>query len=436
MKAIPAVLAALALAFAASVASAAGTTSAVVHKPSADVHGAADLKSPTVATLKRNASVDVTGQQGLWFKVALPAGQAGFMRVNDVRMASAAKGPPASTLGALFGGKAGSGRTTETAGVRGLDESTLKAAGFDGAQLAKMESYRATPDAAAAFARNQHWAAAKVAYPDELQPGARGGATQAEKRGGLAVARGLLGGLLGGVGSDAVEMADASMGKSEDEMAAEELELGPQIAGRILGAAPLWDDPDAQRRVNLIGRWMASQTSRPDLPWTFGVIDSGEVNAFAAPGGYVLVTRGLYQLLADDAEVAAVLGHEIGHVVQRDHYNVIRKQMMSGTGIDIAASHVNVGGGLAGSLVKDYMREHGAAVMATSLDRGAEYHADHASAIYLARSGSSPLALYGVLQKMSAVGTKSPEVAQLYRTHPPLDQRMDRLDRDPIAMKQ
>src|SRR3546814_1683092 len=66
--------------------------------------------------------------------------------------------------------------------------------------------------------------------------------------------------------------------------------------------------------------WLASQTTRPELPWSFGVIDSPEVNAFAVPGGYVLVTRGLYELLADDAEVAAVLGHEIGHVVQRDHY--------------------------------------------------------------------------------------------------------------------
>jgi len=63
--------------------------------------------------------------------------------------------------------------------------------------------------------------------------------------------------------------------------------------------------------VNLVGRWVASQTSRPDLPWTFGVIDTPDVNAFAAPGGYVVVTRGLYELLLSDAELAAVLGHEI-----------------------------------------------------------------------------------------------------------------------------
>src|SRR3546814_4416861 len=82
---------------------------------------------------------------------------------------------------------------------------------------------------------------------------------------------------------------------------------------------------------------MASQTTRPDLPWTFGVIDSPEINAFAAPGGYVMVTRGMYELLANDAEVAAVLGHETSHVVQRDHYNVIHKQQVTRSGLHAAA---------------------------------------------------------------------------------------------------
>src|SRR3546814_4664840 len=98
---------------------------------------------------------------------------------------------------------------------------------------------------------------------------------------------------------------------------------------------------------------MASQTTRPDLPWTFGVIDSPEINAFAAPGGYVMVTRGMYELLANDAEVAAVLGHEISHVVQRDHYNVIHKQQVTRSGIRAAAGQVSTGN-IAESYAKDY----------------------------------------------------------------------------------
>ena len=287
---------------------------AVVHKASVDVHSAPDFKAPTIATLKRDAAVSVAGQQGLWFRVDLPAGQSGFVRVNDVRMSSAGKAGSSSGVRALFTGKAGKGRVTETAGVRGLDESTLQSAGYDGAQVAALEAYRVTPEAAAAQARVDGWSATAVGFASEARPGVRGGSTQAEKRSTLSAARGLLsqigGGLFGGHAAEAVDVADSAAGKSEDELSAEELALGPEIAGRILGAAPLVDDPDAQRRINLIGRWMASQTTRPELPWSFGIIDSPEVNAFAAPGGYVLVTRGLYELLADDAEVAAVLGHE------------------------------------------------------------------------------------------------------------------------------
>jgi predicted Zn-dependent protease len=253
-------------------------------------------------------------------------------------------------------------------------------------------------------------------------------ATRAEKRGALAMAGGLLGRLGGGsAATDAVtRVADRAVGKSAQELAAEELALGPALAANVLAAAPLWDNRDAQQRVNRIGRWLASQTSRPELPWTFAVIDDADVNAYAAPGGYVLVTRGLYELLADDSEVAAVLAHELVHVVQRDHYEVIRRQQLTETGKDLAMSQVRAPG--PASYAKDYVDRHGAAVLLSGLDRGAEYHADHAAAIYLARGGFEPLALYSVLQKMSALGERPARMSQLVATHPPLDDRLDRLD--------
>ena len=410
---------------------------AVVHKASVDVRASPDFGAPTVATLKKDAPVSVSGQQGLWFQVALPGGKPGYVRVTDVRMAYAGKEAGNANVQALFSGKAGKGRVTETAGVRGLDESDLKAASFDAAQLEKMESFRVGATAAAAQARAQGLQDTQVAYATELKASPKkGGATQAQKRGGLSLARGLLSSLgvsAGTAGDSAMNVADAAAGKSEEEQTAEELALGPEIAGRVLGAAKLVRDDAAQRRVNRIGRWMASHTSRPDLPWSFGVIDSQEINAFAAPGGYILITRGMYDLLADDAEVAAVLGHEISHVVQRDHYNVIRKQETASAVEEAASSQVDVGGGLAGQMAKDYVRKHGAAVMLTSLDRGAEYRADEAAQVYLARAGYNPLALYAVLQKMTAFGTQSARMAQLYKTHPPLADRLDRIERSNYA---
>ena len=167
---------------------------AVVRKPTVDVHVGPDFATPTVATLKRDTAVSVTGQQGLWFKLALPEGKAGFVRVNDVRLAYATK-ETGGAARALFTGKAGKGRVSETAGVRGLDESELKAATYDAVQLAKLESYRVTPQVAAKAAGSNGWSSSKIAYATEFKPKqAAGGAqaSQGEKRGMFGAARGLL----------------------------------------------------------------------------------------------------------------------------------------------------------------------------------------------------------------------------------------------------
>jgi hypothetical protein len=412
---------------------------AQVHKPSVDVHGTPDPKGPVVATLKQGAAVTVSGQQGLWYRVVVPSGANGYVRVNEVRLAYG-KSASSSDVAGVFGGRAGKGRVSETAGVRGLDESDLRAAGFDGTQLAKMESYRETAQQATAEMRHAKLQERTIPYKPEEQAIAankKGGASQEQKRSGISAARGLLSRFgIGGEATDtALGAADASVRKSGEELTEEELELGPQIAGRILGAAPLWKNEAAQRRVNRVGRWLASHTGRPELPWTFGVIDSPEINAFAAPGGYVLVTRGMYELVdpADDAELAAVLAHELSHVVQRDHYEVIRKQQIQTYGKDVVLSHVSAPGGELGDMAKDYLAKNGASVMLTQLDRNAEYRSDEAAEVYLARSGYDPLALYAVLQKMAALGGKAPAMAQLFRTHPPLDDRLDRLDRSKVV---
>lgn len=404
---------------------------AVVHKRSVDVREAPDFSAPTVATLRRDAQVEISGQQGLWYQLALGDGRGGYVRVNEVRMAYAGDETPGASRRALLQGKAGRGRVTETATVRGIDASDLAAGPHDAAALARMEAGRVDAPAAAAHASAQGWQARSVAWPEEARELDASGhqATRSEKRGALASARGLLS-RVGGAGlggSGLARVADSAMGKSDREIAEEERALGPAVAGRVLGVAPLWDDEDAQHRVNLVGRWLASQTSRPDLPWTFGIIDDGEINAFAAPGGYVLVTRGLYELLADDAELAAVIAHELGHVVQRDHFEVIRRQQVREAGKDALLSQVDAPG--AAAYAKDYVDRHGAAVLLTGLDREAEYRADHAAGVYLERAGFDPLAFYSVLQKMASFGKRPARLAQLYRTHPPLDERLDRLDR-------
>jgi Zn-dependent protease with chaperone function len=410
---------------------------ATVQRPSADVYAAPSFDAPRLTTLQHNAVVRVSAQQGLWYQLLMPAGPPGFVRVNDVRLAYASAEDGTANVRVLMEGKAGKGRVTETAGVRGIDESDLKAATFNQAQLDAMTGYRVDTAAAAVYAREHGLQATSVTYAGEAKVAERGAATVGSAApAGVALAKSV-GGLLGALGSSAgaklggakLDNASRLAGKSEKELAAEELALGPQITGRILGARPLWNDASAERRVNLVGRWVASQTSRPDLPWTFGVIDTPEVNAFAAPGGYILLTRGLYELLASDAELAAVLGHEMSHCVQRDHYNVIRKQELAAAGKDAALNEVSVGNeSAAASFARRYVEKNGATIVLTSFDRDVEYRSDEAAEVYVARAGMNPLALYAVLQKMMALGSDSASLAQLYKTHPPLDARLDRID--------
>ena len=285
---------------------------ATVRKAKIDVYAEPKLDAAKLDALKQDSAVSIAAQSGLWYEVKLPNGKSGFIRVNDVRMNYAGTEGGGANVNALTSGKAGVGRVSETAGVRGIDESDLKSAARDQAQLNAMVNHRVDPPTAVAYAGEHHWQATQVAYDGEFKPKKDKGST-AEAAGAAEQASGMMGSLGQKVGSF-LGTAKKAAPKAESEQAAEELALGPEIAGRVLGARPLWNDDDAQQRVNVVGRWVASQTTRPDLPWAFGVIDTPEVNAFAAPGGYVLVTRGLYELLATDSEVAAVLGHEISHL--------------------------------------------------------------------------------------------------------------------------
>jgi Zn-dependent protease with chaperone function len=404
---------------------------AVVQKPSVDVYAQPSFDAPRLKTLKRGDAVSIAAQLGLWYELPVSPDAPGYVRVNDVRVVAAGGADGDETLRVLMGEKAGRGRVTETAGVRGIDESDLRSASLNQAQLDAMVAQRVDAPAGASYAAEHGWQAVPLAYAAEPQP-AKGGATDPQKTIKRSDAVKAVGGLLGALGSDLgtkLSNSEKVIPKGQGELAAEELALGPEITGRILGARPLWNDAGAQRRVNLVGRWVASQTSRPELPWTFGVIDDPEVNAFAAPGGYVLVTRGLYELLSNDAELAAVLGHEIGHCVQRDHYKVIYKQEMAATGKQFAMSRTGAAtGSAAADFARRYAEENGAAIMLTSLDREAEYRADEAAQFYLVRAGLNPLALYSVMQKLAALGPESAGLAQLYRTHPPFEARIDRLD--------
>ena len=200
---------------------------------------------------------------------------------------------------------------------------------------------------------------------------------------------------------------------------AEEISLGRQIAGNLLGAAPLIKDAALQKYVNSVGRWVASQSERPDLPWRFGVIESEDINAFAAPGGYIMITKGLYRKLSNEAQLAGILGHEIGHIVKKHRLKVLQKQQL-----------LNIG---AGFLSDKYAKDNklvskaigtGAEISARSLDKSAEYEADRLGLSYATRAGYEPYGLTEVLQTIGQTNKNDGSVALLFKTHPHPDERL------------
>ena len=201
----------------------------------------------------------------------------------------------------------------------------------------------------------------------------------------------------------------------------EEVAIGRQIAGNLLGAAPLVKDAKLQQYVNSVGTWVALQSERPDLPWRFGVVESTDLNAFAAPGGYIFVTRGLYRLLTSEAQLAGVLGHEIGHVLRKHHLKLLQQDRMLELGGKLAAKQTGDN-----SAIQKVIGS-GAEVAARSLDKRAEFEADRIATVLCARAGYEPFAFPEVLQLLGHFTKNDGSVALLFRTHPLPDDRLDKL---------
>ncbi len=177
-----------------------GELSAVVQKASVDVYAEPRFDASKVTTLQRDAAVKVSGQQGLWYQLALPEGASGFVRINDVRMEYAGTEGGDANLRVLMEGKAGQGRVTETAGVRGIEESDLKSASLNRPQLDQMIGNRVDGPSAASYASTRGWQATQVEYASEAKPGKGSGKGTERSASSQAATTKVVTGLLGSLG--------------------------------------------------------------------------------------------------------------------------------------------------------------------------------------------------------------------------------------------
>ncbi len=218
----------------------------------------------------------------------------------------------------------------------------------------------------------------------------------------------------------------------------EEIAIGEAATAGFLGASPLDANANLQRYVNRVGKWLALHSERPDLPWSFAVIDTDTINAFALPGGYIVVSKGLVKRLASESELAGVLAHEIAHVVKKHQIKAI--QSAAGTGVltsigkDVAGERIaRSGGGALAQQGKTALLNFGADLVKDGfflrpLDRSLETEADQMAVIIAARSGYDPYGLVAVLQ-MLAQEKGSNDGASVFSTHPPPAERLADLER-------
>lgn len=207
-----------------------------------------------------------------------------------------------------------------------------------------------------------------------------------------------------------------------------ERSVGPQYHEQIMKGYTVYEDPELQAYVNKIGQRLAAKSHRPDLPFTFTLLDSPQVNAFAIPGGYVYVTRGIMAYMTKEAHLAGVIGHEIGHVTARHGAQRAAQQQVAGVGsaaVAIATGSSELAKAsnlLGGALMSGYGRTQ-------------ELQSDSLGAEYIAKNNYSPDDMIGVIgilknqelfnrERAQAEGREVQGYHSLFSTHPKNDTRL------------
>jgi predicted Zn-dependent protease len=219
-------------------------------------------------------------------------------------------------------------------------------------------------------------------------------------------------------------------GKREISLMSEqqEIALGQQADAEVRRDMGIYDSPELERYVSDIGMRLARESHRPNLPWTFTIVDNPAINAFALPGGYIYITRGILPYLADESELAGVLGHEIGHVTAR-HAAQQYTRSTGGTIGMIALSIFVPGARPFGDLAST-----GMGLLFLKYGRGDELQADRLGLEYASKSGWDPSGVPSFLTTLSKVDTISEKgLPNWLSTHPEPESRVG--EAQPLVVK-
>lgn len=210
----------------------------------------------------------------------------------------------------------------------------------------------------------------------------------------------------------------------EDDVKAE-IVFGRVLAARILGKYPYYENNKLNEYVNKVGRGLAQFAGRPEIEFRFAVIDTNIVNAFAAPGGYIFVTKGALAKMEDEAELAAVLSHEIAHITEK---HIVKELNIKGTEDSPVSGFAQVLGGGSGAVKAVFAKivDQAAEILfEKGLKKQDEFDADRVSVIITSTAGYDTLAMQRYLKKISGA---EKETKVLAGTHPSFEERIGKVD--------
>ena len=201
----------------------------------------------------------------------------------------------------------------------------------------------------------------------------------------------------------------------------EEMAIGGAVALEAVSRfGGLVDDPSLELYVAVIGSAVATTSDRPEIPYHFGILNTDEPNAFAAPGGYIFVSKGLLKMAKSEAELAGILGHEIAHVSKKHALNAIRQSKAIAGLSEVTLSALDQDPAMFDSVVKETMNT----IFERGLGRTKEIEADRIGTDFAYRVGYNPTGLRSFLQILGKVPGKKGGV---FKTHPGPADRVNQL---------